>query len=329
MTAPSVPAALREFASVRVVGAQARELARVRVSFDGPVLQDDPRGVADALNPTRYAITVTSAPAVGASITALEPVTSSAVDLLTDIPLTPGASYRLDVTGVASASGDVAGSDNGTASFTGFVPPRPAGRVFDLYRFLPELNRREDTSGDLRRFLACMQEVTELLLFDVDRFADILDPDLAPESVLDLMLGEIGSPFAFDLAVIDKRRLLNVLVAMYREKGTAVGITNAIRFFLGLEAQVVAYTAEALLLDEALLDESWVLGPPDLAAALAFEIVSPRLLGAEERRRLRQIVQYMKPAQIHFARLVEPTPPETIEHVEVGLSDLGLNWNLH
>ncbi len=318
-----------ELAPVRVVGAQARELARIRVSFDGPVLQLDPRGPKDALNPTRYAITATSAPAVDASITALEPVTSSAVDLLTDISLTPGAGYRVDVVGVASASGDGVGTPNGSASFTGFVPLRPASRVFDLYRFLPELNRREDTTGDLRNFLACMQEVTDLLLADIDRFGAILDPDLAPEPVLDLMLGELGDPFAFDLSVIDKRRLLNVLVAMYREKGTAVGIANAIRFFLGVEVQVVAYTADALVLGESLLDERWVLGPATLAAALTFEIVSPRILTIEERRRLRPIVQYMKPAQTHFARLVEPTPPEAIEHIEIGLSDLGLNWNLH
>jgi len=322
-------AARGEGTAVHVVGAQARELARVRVSFDGPVLQDDPRGSADALNPAQYALTATSAPAVGAFAAAVEPVTSSAVDLLTGIPLTPGAGYRVDVAGVASASGEGVGAINGTASFTGFVPPRPATRVFDLYRFLPELNRREDTTGDLRNFLACMQEVTDLLLADIDRFADILDPDLAPEPVLDLMLGELGNPFAFDLAVIDKRRLLNVLVAMYREKGTTVGIINAIRFFVGVEVQVIAYTAEAMLLDEALLGESWVLGPSTLAEALTFEVSSPRVLTAEERRRLRQIVRYMMPVQTHFARLVEPLPPEAVEHVELGLSNLGETWNLH
>lgn len=328
MTAPSA-AVMPAIAAVRVVGAQARELARVRVSFDVPVLQDDPRGEGDALNPARYALIATSVPAVGAAVTAVEPVTSSAVDLLTDAPLTPGASYQLDVAGVASASVDGDGPNNGTASFSGFVPARPAGRVFDLYRLLPELNRREDVTGDLHNFLACLQEVTDLLLADIDRFGDILDPDLAPEPVLDLMLGELGSPFAFDLAVIDKRRLLNVLVAMYREKGTAIGITNAIRFFLGVEVEIVAYTAEALVLGESLLDESWVLGPATLAAALTFEIVSPRVLTLEERRRLRQIVVYMKPVQTHFARLVEPTPPETIEHVELDISTLGENWNLH
>src|SRR5262249_38137535 len=78
-----------------------------------------------------------------------------------------------------------------------------------------------------------------------------------------------------------------------------------------------------------LLGEDWVLGPSSRFAALAFEIVSPRLLTPEERRRLRQIVDYLKPAQTHFARLVEPTLPETIDHVELGISELGENWVLH
>lgn len=328
MTVPRTDMARAELA-LRVVGAQAREFARVRVSFDREVQQLDAAGPHDALAPGRYALTRLSAPAVEAAVAAVEPVTSSAVDLLMDAPLTPAASYRLEVEGVADVAGMVIDAANGTAMFTGFVPPRPANRVFDLYRFLPEINRREDETGDLQRFLACLQEVTDLLLVDIDRFTDILDPDLAPEPFVDLMLGEFGSPFAFDLVLVDKRRLLNVLVAMYREKGTAPGIVNAVRFFLGLEVQITAYAGEALTLGDSLLGEDWVLGPSSLFAALAFEVVSPRLLSTEERRRLQQIVDYLKPAQTHFARLVEPVPPETVDPVELGQSELGETWILH
>lgn len=330
MTGPFVsPLAAAATTGPRVVGAQARELARVRVSFDREVTQDDPGAPDDALNPARYALTRVSAPAVEALVVSVDPVRNSAVDLVTDVPLTPGASYRVDVDGVIDASGTPIAPNNASAGFTGFVPPRPANRVFDLYRFLPEINRREDETGDLRRFLACLQEVTDLVLVDIDRFPDILDPDLAPEPFLDLMLGELGNPFAFDLSVVDKRRLLNVLVAMYREKGTAPGITNAVRFFLGLEVQVTTYAGEALTLGESLLGEDWVLGPSSSFAALAFEVASPRILAAEERQRLRQIIDYLRPAQTHFARLVEPAPPEAVDHVELGLSELGESWLLH
>ena len=324
----SATAAAAESTGPRVVGAQARELARVRVSFDRRVKQGTGVG-DDALNPGCYVLTRLSAPAVDAVVIGVEPVVDSSVDLIADIPLTPGATYRLEVVGVVDALGAAIEAPNNIATFTGFVPPRPANRVFDLYRFMPEMNRREDVTGDLRRFLSCLQEVTDLVLHDIDSFTQILDPDIAPEPFLDLMLGELGNPFPLDLSVVDKRRLLNVLLAMYREKGTDGGIRNAIRFFLGLEVGITTYAGEALILGESLLGEDWVLGPSTAFGAYAFEVVVPRALAAEERRRLRQIVEYMKPVHTHFARLVEPVIPEVLDHVELGLSDLGDNWELH
>jgi phage tail-like protein len=312
-----------------VVGAQARELQRVRVSFDEQVKEADGTAPDDALNPANYALTRLSAPAVDAQVLAVEAVTMSAVDLLTDLELTPGASYRVEVSRVVDAFGNAIVAPGNAATFTGFAPPRPANRAFDLYALVPALNRREDDTGDLRRFLACLQEVSDLLLHDVDAFTDLLDPDLAPEWALDLMLGELGNPFPFDLSIADKRRLIHVLVAIYREKGTAGGITNAIRFFLGLEVDVDAYSGEALVLGESLLGVDWILGPSGPFSAYAFEVIAPRALEDEERRRLRQIVTYMKPAHTHFARLVEPAPPEIIDHVELGLSELGDTWILH
>ncbi|HYM98069.1 MAG TPA: phage tail protein [Candidatus Sulfotelmatobacter sp.] len=312
-----------------VVGAQARELKRVRVSFDESVKQAAGTDLDDALNPASYSLTRLSAPAVDAHVIGVESATMSAVDLLSDLELTPGASYRVDVTGVVDAFGNVIAAPDNTASFTGFLPPRPANRVFDLYGLVAEINRREDDTGDLQRFLACLQEVSDLLLHDVDAFTDIFDPDLAPEWTLDLMLSDLGDPFPFDLSIADKRRLINVLVAIYREKGTAVGITNAIRFFLGLEVEIDAYSGEALVLGESLLGVDWILGPSGPFSAYAFEVIAPRALADEERRRLRQIVTYMKPAHTHFVRLVEPAPPEIIDHVELGLSELGDTWILH
>lgn len=311
-----------------VVGAQARELKRVRVSFDENVKQENALASDDALNPSLYALERLSAPAVEASVVGVEPVTNSSVDLLTEIELTPGAAYRVTVMGVVDLFDNVVVAPSNMAEFVGFVPARPARRRLDLYQLLPMLNRREDQTGDLRRFLLCLQEVTELLLADVDRFTDILDPDIAPEPFVDAMLGDLGNPFPFDLSLPDKRRLLNVLVAVYREKGTGVGIKNAIRFFLGLEVEIQSYAGEALLLGESLLGEDWILGASVAFSAFAFDVISPRALTAEERLRVRTIVDYMKPAHTHF-RVVEPVIPEVIDHLELGLSELGETWLLH
>ncbi len=313
----------------RVVGAQARELKRIRVSFDEPVKQADPASVDDALNPSLYSFARTSVPAVEVQAIAVESVSASSVDVITDVDLTPGASYRLSVEGVVDVPGNPVAAPDNVADFRAFTPAQPARRRLDLYQLLPTMNRREDETGDLRRFLLCLQEVTGLLLADIDRFTDILDPDVAAEGFADLMLVDLGNPFPFDLSLVDKRRLLNVLVGMFREKGTSVGIKNAIRFFLGLEVIVGEYTGEALVLGESLLGEDWVLGPSGDFSPYAFELVVPRSLTAEERRRIRSIVDYMKPAHTHLVRITEPEIPEVIDHLELGLSELGETWVLH
>jgi hypothetical protein len=83
------------------------------------------------------------------------------------------------------------------------------------------------------------------------------------------------------------------------------------------------------VLGESLLGVDWVLGPSGAFSAYAFEVIAPRTLEAEERRRLKQIVNYMKPAHTHFLRLAEPVVPEVIDHIELGLSELGESWLLH
>lgn len=319
----------RDLTAPQVVGAQARELKRVRVSFDENVKQADGHATDDALSVACYQLTPQTAPSVGVAVVGVEAVTGSAVDLLTDTELTPGAAYQLDVVGVVDLFGNVIAQPTNSAAFTGLVPARPSTRRFDLYGLLPEMNRREDDTADLRGFLACLQEVTDLLVAGVDGFTDILDADRAAETFLDLMLAELGNPFPFDLSLVDKRRLLNILVAVYREKGTAGGIRNAIRFFLGLEVDITAYAGEALILGESLLGEDWILGPSTHFSPYAFEVVVPRSLADEERRRLRTIVDYMKPAHTHFTRLVEPLIPEVLDHLELGLSELGDTWLLH
>jgi phage tail-like protein len=312
-----------------ILSAQARELRRIRVSFTEAVKQADPNEVDGALNPARYRLTALSLPAVPATIVAVEPVGEDTVDLLAGTDLTPDAAYTLEVEGVADVFGNVIAAGANTISFVAFSPPCPAARRFDLYSFLPLINRREDETGDLRRFLACLQEVARLLLADIDAFSDLFDPDVAPEWAIVLMLGELGDPFPFDLSLADKRRLLRILVAVYREKGTATGIRNAIRFFLGIEVEVAAYAGESLLLGESLLGEDWVLAPSTRYSIYSFEVVVPRALAAQERTRLRQIVDYMKPAHTHFLRLSEPLIPEVIAHIELGRSELGDTWMLH
>jgi hypothetical protein len=63
-----------------------------------------------------------------------------------------------------------------------------------------------------------------------------------------------------------------VLVPIYRQKGTAAGIRNAIRFFLGVDVtSVSAFHGTTLILGESELGVDWELGPI-LAARFGFQV---------------------------------------------------------
>ena len=303
----------------RVVGAQATGQRAVRIGFDEPVLITDPTGFAfEALDGPAVPVVPVEATAEG-----------SVVTVQLDTEMTADVRYRAVVSGVSDANGNAVVAPHDRATFTGFRPQRPPGRRFDLWSMLPRHNRRDDATADLRRFVACLQEVTDLLLADLDRTPDIFDLERAPESFLDLILQDLGNPFAFDLDELGKRRLASALVEMYREKGTARGIINAIRFFLGVEVEVLPYSGEALVLGESELGVDWVLGPSSRFALYAFNVSVGRVLSDTERRQIRAIVNAVRPAHCHFVSLLEPTAPPTIDHWVLGVSEIGLTTLLH
>ena len=194
----------------------------------------------------------------------------------------------------------------------------------------PKHNRREDQTGDQWRFIACLQEVTDLLLAEVDRFPEVFDIERTPEVFVDLILADLGNPFPFDLDELGKRRPASVLVEMYRQKGTARGIINAVCFFLGVEIQAVtAYAGEALVLGESELGVDWILGLSSRFALYAFDVIVDVPLTDAQRSQLRAIVEYLKPAHTHFVNLIEPAPPVFIDHWELGISEIGVTTDLH
>ncbi len=62
--------------------------------------------------------------------------------------------------------------------------------------------------------------------------------------------------------------------------------------------------------------------PSDRFARYDFDVRVSRALSAQERRRLRVPVSYLKPAYTHFVGLLEPLPPPVLKHGELGLEDL-------
>lgn len=169
-----------------------------------------------------------------------------------------------------------------------------------------------------------------MLLCEVDRFADFLDPDTTTSAGVEAMLADLGNPFDFvDLTDDEKRRLVRLLVPLYKQKGTDPGIRNAVRLFLGFEVTLTPYLGEGLSLGESELGVDWVLGPSTSFMRYAFDVNVGLNLTDEQRARLRAIVVYMKPSHTHLMSIVEPEVPTVVDHLELGLSELGETWELH
>jgi phage tail-like protein len=255
---------------------------------------------------------------VGASIDV------TVVMLQLDTEMTPDVEYQAIAAGVTDVFGNPVLPPYNQATFAGFRPAQPPGRRFHLWEMLPKHNRRDDETGDLRRFIACLQEVVDLLLADIDSWSDIFDLERAPEGFLGAILEDLGNPFPFELGALGKRRLASVLVEMYQQKGTAKGIRNAIRFFLGIDVAAISpFAGDTLVLGESELGVDWILGPSDRFARYAFDVEVGRTLSEKERQQLRAIVEYLKPAHTRFVDLLEPQTPVASEYWELGTSELG------
>lgn len=316
-----------------LAGALATSPKTIRVTWSKQIELVSPTGTHDGLNPALYALAANPPDIVTpfvnpsvASVTVVSAGNPSVIDLELDTELTPSMPYFLTETDVADTVGNVTIS---TIAVGGFVLPEPAGRDFDLYRKLPLLNRQEDVTQDLLKFIRCMQEVADLLFYDVDTWCEIFDVDVATEPFLDAMLEDLGNPFPFVLSVNQKRKLIRLLVAIYQEKGTAIGIVNAVRFFLGLTITISTYEANTMLLGVSELGVDWILGPGNSFALYAFNINSPIALTNDQIAQIRFIANYMKPAHTHLVNVTVPVTPPIYDPVELGLSELGVDWLLH
>ena len=309
---------------------------RIRVVWDDEVKAENAADPDDALNPSNYTVSRTQAPTTSVEVVSVETTTElNAVELVLDIPTTFGAQYRLNVANVVDECGNEVVLDAGDKIlFTAFAPEFPAGRRFLLWEMIPLLNRCEDTTDDLKKFVASCQEIVNCLLYEIDSFANILDPDTAPEDVLDRMICDLGRPSFVErcgeLDVQQKRALINVLIDIYKLKGTATGIVQVIRFFLGLEVTVKPYNDPdaywELGIDELGsdgTDGSAILGPTG-ADIFKFDVCTTVELTDEQRTCISEIVEYMRHSREEFARLIEPGDTTfVVDHWELGLSELG------
>jgi phage tail-like protein len=249
-------------------------------------------------------------------VTAVTTVAVDEVELTLHTDITPERLYRVFGTLVQDLNENV--MDEQSIEFTTEPCGAPDARRLSNWgwlRFLPEHNLEEDSTGDLERMLRVLNEPTDLLLCDVDRFPEIYDIDLIPDHLLDFLLAHLGNPFTFapELSSTDKRRLAAVLEEIYQRKGEEFAIESVVNFILNISVDVRPYLGErpTWVLGESELGIDTFLGPGTSFLRFSFEVEAFINLDETTRRRLIEIVQYMKPAHTHFVRLIEPTLPET------------------
>lgn len=295
------------------ITAMAIELQRVRLTFSEAMRMSSATGTNDALNPANYSLARdpsmdSTVPSVVPTVVSVESVSSTQVNIITDIPLTPGASYIVTVTNAADVAGNVIQAPTNVADFTGWVPPKPAGRNFDLYQYFSVTNRREDAAHDyaLKRYLGCLQELITLLLYDIDLFFQrTRDPDYSDEKYLDAMLSELGNPFPFELTENKKRKLVQNLIPLMAQRGTGPGIINAIRLLLDLEVTISEVNQAFWRLNVSQLGISTILGGSG-RVPFSFSICAPVALTSTQLSQLTTIVNIMKPANTHLLRVDNP-----------------------
>lgn len=323
--------------SPTVVEAVGTGASRVMVRFSEPVLEVDAGSLASALRPENYTVRLLAgAPAVTPTVVSVLAATDRSVTLVLDMPITPRATYQLIVLGVEDLHGNPIDIPGNTMTFLGFAPPRPADRDFDIYSFFPEKNHLEDDTGDLRMLTRCWQEVTDLLLSQVDVFAErVLDPDFCDAEQLDIMLADLGNPFPFaaSLDELGKRRLVQTLAAIYGLKGTDPGIIKAINFFMGLTVSVTHPQMGGVPLGKAIIGSSgtdaWILGASSLREKMTFYVNFSTLLTDDQLVQARAIMRYMARAATHPVIRQPAPPPAAPDHLVLGLSRLGITWRLH
>jgi phage tail-like protein len=332
---------IEDYTAPRLTSALAWSRSVVRVEFSEPVV------ASEALHPQSWSIGVVGGPrvswgefrsaaAVWVDVSSVTQVSDRVFDVVTDIPMTMRAVYRVTAGSIHDLRGNVVDPLASSLDFES-VDSRPAERHLELVEMVPAMNLREDDTHDLRKLLWAWQEPIELVLCLVDEWLQVLDPETAPEPYLDAMLADLGNPFTFSLSIEQKRRLIGLLVPIYRQKGTGEGIVSTVRLFLGLDVTINYPCFEGAPLGFAVLggddpgDDpgTFVLGGSAFDH-YGYEVVSGILLTDDQREKVRGIAEYMQAANEHLIAILEPTDPSPVpDHLELGISELGVNWILH
>lgn len=109
-----------------------------------------------------------------------------------------------------------------------------------FYNRLPMIYRKEDKINLLKNFLNALEAGGhDVLLEDILKLPDLLDIDKCPDKFLPLLAELFGYEYSAQIPAFYQRRILKVIVDLYKRKGTQSAIKFIAREISGFEAEIV------------------------------------------------------------------------------------------
>jgi phage tail-like protein len=176
---------------------------------------------------------------------------------------------------------------------------------------LPPHYARRDVSGVWSRVLDAIGAVVDGLAADVDAFAMLQDYLACDAKYLPYLAQKLGWPLDTASPVALQRKMVGLLVPMYRERGTTQGIIDLLNLLLGVDVTIDEPWADGWRLGTAELGDDTILSPATPAVPYTsplpytFYVRFPRALTSAERAAARALLNFAKRAETH-AVLVEP-----------------------
>lgn len=113
---------------------------------------------------------------------------------------------------------------------------------------IEDLNQEFGGTGDWHRLLAILHDflfgAPRLTGFvdDIASWICIFDVDRASDKFLNALLLHLGFTIKIPLTTSEKRKVIELLVDLYKRKGTDVGIVDALRILLGIQVEILPLT---------------------------------------------------------------------------------------
>jgi hypothetical protein len=210
---------------------------------------------------------------------------------------------------------------------------------------MPYWMQREDASGDWAKTMSILQASLDNAYAILERYKEAGNPDLVDlETVVDAMLVSFGCPFDFSrLTLTQKRLLVRAQVGIFRKLGTDDAVRDVVRIFTdrvvtGIPRGVVENVWElgVEVLGDGIHPLTFdvptnfiVLSPSRLFLIYSFMVDLDAAPTVAEQEEIAKVLKIIKPVYEHYMGVHGINPPVFVNHVELGMSDLDLTFDLH